>query len=119
VDDEPLIGQLLRRVLSPDHDVVYVATVREALERLSSERFDLVLSDLMMPDLTGMDLHAKLQEQMPEQACKMIFLSGGIFTEAAERFLARVPNLCLAKPVEPGVLRKTLREHLDKHRVAG
>lgn len=119
VDDEPLIGQLLRRVLAPDHDVVYVATVREALERLSSERFDLVLSDLMMPDLTGMDLHAKLQEQMPEQARKMVFLSGGIFTEAAERFLARVPNLCLAKPVEPGTLRKTVREQLERHRSAG
>ncbi len=61
VDDEPMILGALRRSLGGDYNVTCVGDGRRALERLrAGERFDVILCDLMMPELTGMDLHAEL-----------------------------------------------------------
>jgi PAS domain S-box-containing protein len=81
IDDEPMIGELARRVLSADHDVVATTNGSEALSKLSAgERFDAILCDLMMPQMTGMDLHARLLQVAPDQAARLIFLTGGAFT---------------------------------------
>jgi CheY-like chemotaxis protein len=64
------------------------------------ERFDVILCDLMMPQMTGMDLHARLESQLPEQAAQMVFLSGGAFTARARAFLEEVPNQRLEKPFD-------------------
>jgi CheY-like chemotaxis protein len=108
VDDEPLVGRAVARILSPPHRVTVVTSGEEALERLSRERYDVVLCDLMMPGLTGMDLHQRLEERWPELAARVIFLTGGAFTEGAQAFLARVPNPRLEKPFEPGGLRQVV-----------
>ena len=55
IDDEPLIGSLIARVLGRGYDVVTVAQAQAGLNLLAEpDDFDLVLCDLMMPDLTGM-----------------------------------------------------------------
>ncbi|HET7825157.1 MAG TPA: ATP-binding protein [Anaeromyxobacter sp.] len=111
VDDEPLVGRAIARLLSPPHEVVTRASARDAAELLREDpRFDVVLCDLMMPGMTGMDLHASLQESAPDVAARMVFLTGGAFTEAARAFLDRVPNACLAKPVDKGSLRDVVAQ---------
>jgi len=105
VDDEPLVGRAVARILSPPHQVTVALTGQEALDRLASEPFEVVLCDLMMPGLTGMDVHQRLLERSPEQAARMVFLTGGAFTEPAREFLARVPNPRLDKPFEPATIR--------------
>jgi signal transduction histidine kinase len=101
VDDEPMIATAIGRTLAFDHEVVVSADATDALERiLSGERFDVLLCDLMMPQMTGMDLHAALSESAPDQAERMIFLSGGAFTAAARAFLDEVPNERLDKPFD-------------------
>ena len=74
------------------------------------ERFDVILCDLMMPQMTGMDLHRALSEQIPEQAGRMVLLTGGAFTPGAVSFLDRVPNRRLDKPFDPARLRAAVRE---------
>jgi CheY-like chemotaxis protein len=105
VDDDPLVARALVRVLRRRHQVTAISSGEEALARLEAgERFDAILCDLMMPQMSGMELHARLVERHPGQARRMIFLTGGAFTEAAHEFLRRVPCACLEKPVEPAQL---------------
>jgi CheY-like chemotaxis protein len=114
VDDEELVLRTVNRMLSGEHDVVCVATAQEALALCrKGEAFDLVLCDLMMPDMTGMDLHQELSRVAPEQAARMVFLTGGAFTERAWQFLADTAPDHLDKPVDPHALRAIVRRHLQ------
>jgi PAS domain S-box-containing protein len=105
VEDDALVARAVRRTLGRDHEVVFVEGGREAVKALENETFDLVISDVMMPHMTGMDLHAELQRTHPEMARRMVFLSGGAFTDAAKEFLRRVPNAQVDKPFDPQALR--------------
>ena len=101
VDDEPLIGAAVRRILCPFHEVVAVTSGQEALTQVrAGPQFDLILSDLMMPEMTGMDLYAELKRLAPALAEKIVFLTGGAFTSQAERFFAAVPNARVEKPFD-------------------
>jgi signal transduction histidine kinase len=102
VDDEPLVCASLYRVLSRHFDVAPHTSALHALQLLrAGERFDAVLCDLMMPEMTGMAFYEELTRLSPPQAEVTIFLTGGAFTESARDFLARVPNPHLTKPFEP------------------
>ncbi len=107
VDDEILVGRAITRILSPAHDVVSRTSAKEALDEIGREGagFDAMVCDLMMPEMTGMELHARVVELVPELAAHTIFLTGGAFTPVAVDFLQKVPNERLEKPFEPGVLR--------------
>jgi PAS domain S-box-containing protein len=104
VDDEPLVGRAVQRILAP-HEVVACTSGAAALAQLSRASFDLVLCDLMMPDMTGIELHARLAAKAPDVARRMVFLTGGAFTVEARAFLAEIPNARLEKPFEPAALR--------------
>jgi len=101
IDDEPLLGDALRRTLSREHQVVVVTGAAEALDRLlRGERYDVVLCDLMMPGMDGIELHRRLSEALPHEADRMVFITGGALTSRVQSFFARVPNLLLDKPVD-------------------
>jgi signal transduction histidine kinase len=101
VDDDAALGRALQRSLSGHHDVVALTSAAEAIARISAgERFDVILSDVMMPEVTGMEMHEQLLRVAPGQAQRMIFLTGGAFTATAREFLDRVPNLTIEKPFE-------------------
>ncbi len=106
VDDEPLVRTVVSRTLGKELEVVTAAGAAEALARVrAGERFDLLLSDLQMPEQTGMDLHAALAREAPELARRMIFLSGGAYTEEAREFLDREGVECVEKPFDLDALR--------------
>ncbi len=106
VDDEPLLCRLMERALADEHEVETFTRARDALARIAAgERFDLVLCDLMMPEMTGMEFHQALLESAPDQAERTIFLTGGAFSPGAGEFLARVPNQRLEKPFDLRSLR--------------
>lgn len=106
VDDEPAIGAVIRRVLVPAHDVTVATSGRDALDKIAAgERFDVILCDLMMPDVTGMDLHAELARTAEDQADKLVFMTGGAFTNRAREFLAKVVSPRVEKPIDAGTIR--------------
>jgi signal transduction histidine kinase len=109
VDDELTLATAVRRMLSAEHDVQVATSAREAIRKLSQgERFDMILSDLMMPQMSGMDLHAELVRMAPDQAERMVFMTGGAFTSRSRAFLDQVPNPRIEKPFDVGVLRALL-----------
>jgi PAS domain S-box-containing protein len=109
VDDEPGVAASLGRDLASDHDVTIASTGREALERLLGGEFDRVLCDLLMPEMTGMDLHAEVARRRPGLEARMVFMTGGPFTPRAERFLTEVANPRLQKPLDGDAVRSLAR----------
>ena len=99
VDDEPMVGTVMQRTLGGELDVVSVTSGPAALARLrGGERYDLVFCDLLMPGMTGVELHAELQRLDPALAGRMVFLTGGAFTPATQAFLARPGVEFIEKP---------------------
>jgi signal transduction histidine kinase/CheY-like chemotaxis protein len=109
VDDEPGIARSLARALARDHDVATATSAHEALKQLlESDRYDVVLCDLMMPDMTGVDLYAELERRRPELAQRVLFFTGGAFTPATQAFVQRMGERCLEKPFDVGEVRRKL-----------
>jgi signal transduction histidine kinase len=110
VDDEKMLGVTIARILEDEHAVTSVTTAREAMELLANgTAFDIVLCDLMMPEMSGMELYRKVAQHSPEQAGKFIFMTGGAFTEDATRFLHQIPNPAIEKPLKAPRLREVVR----------
>jgi len=110
-DDEPGIRMMMQRMLGDYHEVVAVGSGREARAILEQDRsFDLILCDLMMPDVTGMELHAWLAEQNPALAARMVFITGGAFTPKAAQYVAQAGNRCVDKPFDAAKVKKMAAE---------
>ena len=104
VDDQPTLAKAIRRMLA-DHDVTTVLGAREALDKIEAgERYDVILCDVMMPELSGMDLYAALGKLAPEQVARVVFMTGGAFTKQAVAFFEKVPNPTIEKPFDRAAL---------------
>lgn len=105
LDDEPLVCASLHRLLSRRFEVVPQTSPLQALRLLrAGERFDAVLCDLMMPELSGPDFFDRLQQARPELASRVVFLTGGAFTDGTRAFLDRTENPRLQKPCDSAEL---------------
>jgi signal transduction histidine kinase len=110
VDDEPMVALAVRRTLESQHDVSIASRAQDALEMLrSGERFDVILCDVMMPNVTGIDFFNELRALAPSEIDKIVFLTGGAFASQARQFLEEVPNTRLDKPFTPEELRSLVR----------
>jgi PAS domain S-box-containing protein len=99
VDDEPALLSVIRALLQDRHDVVTASGARQALAILDDEpRFDAILADLMMGDLTGMDFYDAVRRRHPGLESCFVFMTGGAYSVDARTFLAHTPNRCLEKP---------------------
>ncbi|MFO0647893.1 MAG: ATP-binding protein [Polyangiales bacterium] len=113
IDDEPAIGAMICRALGRQLDVRSTTRAAEALRWVSEgQRFDVIFCDLMMPDMTGMDLHAELQRVAPELADRVVFVTGGAFTQRARDFLDAVPNARLEKPFDLRSVQAIVRDRV-------
>jgi CheY-like chemotaxis protein len=113
IDDDVRVGRSLRRVLQRHHHVTVVERGSDALELIrAGQQFDVILCDLMMPEMTGMELFRELERYAPDVTHDVIFITGGAFSAEAEAFLARVPNQVIEKPFDPRNLRATIRTNV-------
>jgi CheY-like chemotaxis protein len=114
VDDEPAMGVALRRILGRKYEMEHLVSATEALSRIrAGARFDVILSDLMMPQMTGMDLHAALSREFPELVQRVVFFTGGAFTQAGQAFLSQVPNRRIDKPFEATTVEEVIEQTLQ------
>jgi len=120
IDDEPIVGTAIKRVMAKGNEVHTETSARRALERIQAgESFDIILCDLMMPEMTGAEFHAELSKLSPERAANIIFMTGGAFTPKAHAFLDRVANDRLEKPFDMAVLKSLVQDHLISRMEAG
>lgn len=111
IDDEPMMGATLELTLADEYDVHTFQSAERALERLAAhEPAEVILCDLMMPQLSGMAFHERLRAVRPDLLGKVLYMSGGAYTKDARDFLATSGARSIAKPFDFDLLLATLRE---------
>ncbi len=113
VDDEAIVCRAIQRILTAHHEVETVNGGLQAFELITGGRqFDVVLCDLNMPDMTGIELYAALTSADPRQADRVVFLTGGVLSEGTRSFLDAIPNLKLEKPFDSRRLLEVVAERI-------
>lgn len=112
VDDDPRVAEIAARAL--DHyDVTTVHSGGAALEALrGSQRFDVVLCDLMMPGMTGMELYRAVENEAPKVAARFVFMTGAAFSDDAREFVKATARPLLQKPFDMAAVRSTVADQL-------
>ena len=109
IDDDRAIRKAYARVLGEFYEVVEHSRGEETLAALEGgERFDAILCDLMMPELTGMEVFERIGRIAPDQTERVIFMTGGACTQGAGDFIPRVQTPCLEKPIALATLRSVV-----------
>lgn len=101
VDDDPAFAGVLEDVLAGDGHVVTTASSgRRALELLAGRAFDLILLDVRMPEIDGAQFFRELQQRDPDQARRVIVMTGGAVGAEAAEILSAIRTPFLRKPLE-------------------
>jgi DNA-binding response OmpR family regulator len=118
VDDEPHIGNTLRLLLHPDHEVVPVTSARDALAHIALAHvgrqapFDVIFCDLMMPFASGTDFYRELEAIAPEMVERLVFMTGGVLSMDMNAFLDSIPNAVIEKPFDLTALLALINERV-------
>jgi signal transduction histidine kinase/CheY-like chemotaxis protein len=116
VEDEARLAEAMARTLR-QHEVTLADSGKRALELCKKQDYDLILCDLLMAEVTGMDVYEELGRLRPGYQQRMVFMTGGAFTAKAQTFLATVPNRTLYKPFTPDELTELVAEHIRRRQL--
>jgi CheY-like chemotaxis protein len=110
VDDDLVLAQTIRPILADEFEVTVTAAPSMALAWLTSDKwYDVVLCDVMMPEMNGLQLRAHVERVAPEQATRFIFMTGGTLVPEVQALLEVTPSIVLAKPFDFEGLRELIR----------
>jgi len=114
VDDEPHICRALDRLLTnKGHQVDTTSSPLKALEMLHDKRYDLVLLDLRMPDMSGIELYERIGIISPTLQRKVICVTGDVVSSQNETFLHETGIPCVAKPFGVNELMRQVKQVLE------
>ena len=120
IDDEPALCTVVRRVLRGKHEVVGLGDAREALKLLERDSaFDVIICDMMMPHMSGIDFFEALGGKFPGLRSRVIFMTGGAFHAPTQQFLRVTSNPLLDKPFETRALHEAIARVLEASAVSG
>ena len=115
VDDEPMLLGALRLVLAPHYDVTAVGSPKVALELIAAgEEFDAIISDVHMPEMSGMAFYRRLLSTAPEQARRFSLLTAAADEADVVAFAAEIRCPVLSKPTDLALLRETVQSLTEK-----
>jgi CheY-like chemotaxis protein len=107
IDDEPLIGSLVKSICSSDEVEVFVRA-RDALDRARETSFDVILCDLLMPGMNGLQFYSALRDKRPELVQHFVMMTGSAMDEWTRDFLRLGNVTLLAKPFSVAELLRCL-----------
>jgi PAS domain S-box-containing protein len=109
VDDEAEIRETLAEILTAAlHRVVCVGSGREALDRMTTERYDVIFTDIRMPDLDGRALYEEIEQRWPGQADRVVFVTGDTLASALRDFVSESGRPVIEKPFLPNEVRRVV-----------
>lgn len=119
IDDEPLVRRALMRLLR-EHEVVEAESGEGALALLKGdENFDLILCDVMMPVLSGLDVYARVRDEFAPLNERIVFMTGGAFDPRLQDLLKATANVSVIdKPFDPVHLRHTVDQVISSRQSA-
>jgi PAS domain S-box-containing protein len=99
VEDQVALARTLAQALRDRYDVTLAATVREAVAAAeANDALDVILCDMVLPDGTGADIHARVTARTPSLGARFVFMTGGAFLPHLADFLEHMPNARIDKP---------------------
>jgi two-component system, cell cycle sensor histidine kinase and response regulator CckA len=104
VDDDPLVGRSMGRLLDAEFVVTLSTSVEDALARLATTQVDAIVCDVVMPGMDGLDLYHALEREQPQLARRVIFVSG-----RTARSMPPMPRMPLPKPLNQSDLVDAVR----------
>lgn len=110
IDDEPCIQSLLKDILLTC-SVHIASTGQEAIEQLTNGSFDIIFCDLKMSDISGMEIYEYVRENRPCVATRIVFMTGGAFTQDAHNFLLNLQHPVIQKPFDIAKIRYLVRTY--------
>ena len=108
VDDDVRLRDVLRLVLSDKYDVDLAGSGADAIECMRRQRYDAVLCDLSMPQMSGSQVYERLEREDPDHARRMIVVTGGAFSPKARQFLRDTSCPSIRKPFAPPELDEAI-----------
>ena len=116
VDDEAAVAEVLAEMLREDcHEVDIADSGTAALRKLAEQRYDVVFSDVKMPDLDGPGLYREAEKQYPELRDRFVFLTGDSLSTETAAFLAETGGRNLDKPFRMADVLEALRDALARN----
>ena len=101
VDDEPMSGELVERALRRDYDVTVMSRGDDAIACIrAGASFEVILCDLAMPGVSGVDVFEAVRAAAPQQAARIVFVTGGATSAEGNHLLAAVRDRVLFKPFD-------------------
>jgi len=115
VDDEISVARTLKALFQNEHDLTLAASGEQAIAAIAAnaDHFDVIVCDLMMPVMSGMELYERIKQEHPGLETRMVFMTGGVSMDRAREFLATSLNLTFEKPFDFDRLRQTLRRLVE------
>lgn len=111
IDDEPAVGTAVRRLLRETCEIEALLSARQALQRLAEgARYDAIVCDVMMPEMTGVQFFLELERTLPELARRTGLMTGGVFDTKAREYIESRAVKVLYKPFE----RENLRRFVER-----
>ena len=113
VDDEQSIRELLKAILEPmGHKVDVAADGRSAIERVTTNRYGVILLDVRMPDMSGLEVFQQLKKIAGSIASRVVFMTGDMMADETRALLEQTGAPALAKPFESKALMAALEKIL-------
>jgi len=115
VDDKPAICRFIKRVLTGEgHEVETVASAGDALERIKGTRYNLILLDIKLPDMSGIELYRHIKDATPSWAKRIVFITGDVMGTDTRSFLSRTRVPYITKPFDTKQLKRDINRKLTE-----
>jgi len=115
VDDEPIVQEFLTEMLGGEgHEVEIIENGDDALERLKSEDYDVILLDIKLPGMSGIELYEYMQNNLKSSAKKVVFITGDVMGQETMDFLSRTTAPYIPKPFDTEQLKKDIDRILSQ-----
>jgi diguanylate cyclase (GGDEF)-like protein len=113
VDDEASVLSVLNRILSGEYGILTAKTGKEALKLAQEQHPDLILLDILLPDLDGYNVIVQLKSNAETNAIPVIFITGLASEDAEEKSFLLGASDFIIKPFKPAAIRARIRKQLD------
>lgn len=116
-DEEPVIRLISRMLHDLGHRSIVTVSAEAALSALTQQPFDLILTDVRMPGMSGFDLLSVIRTHDPDLAERLIFITGDTLNPTTREMLEQSGNLCLPKPFSISQLEAVLQQILKRRSI--
>jgi signal transduction histidine kinase/ActR/RegA family two-component response regulator len=111
IDDEPSVLQFVERLLTnKGQRVDVVDNAKDAIEFFNSKSYDLILMDVLMPDMSGIELYKKFQQMDKSAGSRVLFMTGDVLGTTNRAVISQTRAHCIEKPFDPDVLMAKIDE---------